>query len=285
VLTGLLFAAGCGRPASSAGGTPKPAETPTAPAATPTSTPTPTPTLTPPRREALRVRVVRSFPHDPEAFTQGLLLHKGKLYESTGLPGHSSLRRVDLATGRVDAKVDLEYPLFGEGLALVGNELYQITWQEGRALVWDLASFQKRREYRYRGEGWGLCYDGGRLIMSDGSDQLVFRDPQTFRETGRVSVRHDGRPLRLLNELECVGDGVVFANVWQEQALVRIDPATGHTTAWIDASGLLSPEEARGADVLNGIAYLPGAGRLLITGKYWPKVFEVELVPAPKLAR
>jgi glutamine cyclotransferase len=228
---------------------------------------------------------VRTFPHDPEAFTQGLLLHKGKLYESTGLPGRSSLRRVDLETGRVEAKVDLEYPVFGEGLALVGNELYQLTWQEGRALVWDLATFHKRREYRYHGEGWGLCYDGRRLIMTDGSDQLVFRDPATFLETGRVSVRHDGRPLRLLNELECADGGAVYANVWQEQALVRIDPDTGHTTAWIDAAGLLSPDEAMRADVLNGIAFVPGAGRLLITGKYWPKLFEVELVPAAKPAR
>jgi glutaminyl-peptide cyclotransferase len=223
--------------------------------------------------------VVRSYPHDPEAFTQGLLLHKGKLYESTGLPGRSSLRRVDLATGRVEARIPLAYPLFGEGLALVGSHLYQLTWQDHRALVWDVSTFEKVREHYYGGEGWGLCFDGERLVMSDGSDQLVFRDPQTFAETGRVAVRHAGRPLRLLNELECAG-GAVYANVWMQTAIARIDPASGQTTGWIDASGLLSAEEAQRADVLNGIASVPGSGRLLVTGKLWPRLFEVEIVPA-----
>ena len=227
---------------------------------------------------ALRARVLRTLPHDRRAFTQGLVLHEGTLYESTGLPGQSTLRRVELATGRVLARVDLDTPLFGEGLARVGNRLYQLTWQDGRALVWNLETFAKEKEYRYEGEGWGLCYDGRRLVMSDGSDTLVFRDPETFKETGRVSVRHQGRPLQWLNELECV-DGQVYANVWQQPVIVRIDPATGETNAWVDASGLLSPEDAAGADVLNGIAHIPGTGRFLLTGKLWPRLFEVELVP------
>ena len=252
---------------------------PAAATAAPAVTPTPSPAAPPKPAEKLRVRVLRKYPHDPGAFTQGLVFHDGTLYESTGLPGRSSLRRVDLETGRVEARVDLGYPLFGEGLALVGTELHQLTWQDGRDLVWDMATLKKVREHRYHGEGWGLCYDGRRLVMSDGSDQLVFRDPATFAETGRVSVRHQGQPLRQLNELECAA-GAIYANVWQDTVIVRIDPTTGSTTGWADASGLLTHDEIRNTDVLNGIAYVPATGHFLITGKLWPRLFEVELLPA-----
>lgn len=229
--------------------------------------------------EELRVRVVRSFPHDRAAFTQGLLLFEGKLYESTGLHGQSSLRRVDPQSGVVESRVALEPDLFGEGLARVGGRLVQLTWQNGRALYWNLSSFKKEREVPYEGEGWGLCYDGKRLVMSDGSDRLFFRDAESFAKLGEVAVRRAGSPVRYLNELECV-DGVVYANIWQDTHIARIDPGTGEVTGWIDASGLLDPGERASADVLNGIAAVPGTRNLLLTGKLWPRMFEVELVPA-----
>jgi len=227
---------------------------------------------------ALRLKVVRTFPHDPNAFTQGLLFFDGKFYESTGLLRRSSLRRVDPDSGVVENRVDLPPDLFGEGLARVGGRLFQITWQNGRALVWNLATLRKEREISYQGEGWGLCYDGRHLVMSDGSDTLALRDPDTFAKVGAIVVRRAGQPVRNLNELECV-DGLVYANVWQDSHIARIDPGTGEVTGWIDASGLLKPDEARRADVLNGIAYLPTTGHFLLTGKLWPSLFEVEIVP------
>ncbi len=229
--------------------------------------------------ELLRARVVRSYPHDREAFTQGLEFAGGRLYESTGLPGRSSLRRVDLASGLVEQQVALPAPLFAEGLARVGGLLYQLTWQDGKAFVYDLETFTKQREFTYAGEGWGLCFDGQRLVMSDGSDRLTFRDPATFAKVGDVAVRRDGQPVSQLNELECA-DGLVYANVWQDTHIARIDPRTGEVTGWIDASGLLPPEERAGTDVLNGITYLSDRRRFLLTGKLWPRTFEVELVPA-----
>jgi len=229
--------------------------------------------------ERLRVRVIRTFDHDPRAFTQGLLFHEGKLYESTGLVGFSSLRRVNPKTGAVEAKVPLEAALFGEGLARVGGQLYQLTWKEQRALVWDLESFKKEREFGYEGEGWGLCFDGKSLLMSDGSDRLVRRDPRTFEKTGELLVHSAGAPVDNLNELECVGD-VVYANIWMKPLIARIDARTGEVTGWIDAARLLTPEEYRDADVLNGIAHLPGSSRFIITGKRWPRYFEVEFAPA-----
>lgn len=229
--------------------------------------------------EELRVRVIRTLPHDRDAFTQGLLMFEGKLYESTGLHNESTLRRVDPDTGTVEAKVALDPLLFGEGLARVGGRLIQLTWMNGKALYWTLSSFKKEREVPYEGEGWGLCFDGRRLVMSDGTDQLFFRDPESFARTGQITVRRKGTPLRYLNELECV-DGMVYANIWQDTHIARIDPATGDVTGWIDASNLLSAEERLGADVLNGIAAVPGTKNFLITGKKWPRVFEVEIVPA-----
>ena len=227
--------------------------------------------------EFLRVRVVRSFPHDPGAFTQGLVFHAGRLYESTGLVGRSSLRRVDPASGLVEAQVPLPSPLFGEGLAETGGRLVQLTWTNERALLWNAESLTLEGEWSYAGQGWGLCSAGSYLLMSDGSDRLARRDPQTFELIGSFPVRSPAGPVHRLNELECVGE-TVYANVWQTSRIARIDARTGDVTAWIDAAGLLTEDEARAADVLNGIAYLPSSGRFVLTGKLWPRAFEVEFV-------
>ena len=228
--------------------------------------------------ERLKVRVLASVPHDAEAYTQGLVWSDGMLYESAGQYGQSSLRQVDPKTGEVLRSVQVPQRYFAEGLARVGDRLIQLTWQEGAAFLYDLATFERRGELPYSGEGWGLCWDGKRLIMSDGSDRLTFRDPATFAATGGVSVTLDGQPVMRLNELECV-DGAVWANVWQSDAILRIDPETGRVAAAVDASGLLTPEEAARAEVLNGIAYKPETKTFLITGKYWPKMFEVVFEP------
>jgi glutamine cyclotransferase len=227
--------------------------------------------------ERLKVQIVSTRPHDPSAYTQGLLLHGGSLYESAGLYGASSLREVDPRTGAVKRRVDLPQQYFAEGLALVGDRLFQLTWQEKVAFVYDRATFEKKGELRYDGEGWGLCYDGRRLVMSDGSDRLTFRDPATFAPTGGVNVTFSGRPAFQLNELECV-DGAVYANIYGSDAILRIDPKTGRTTAVIDAANLLTPEQRSRVDVLNGIAWDPEKKTFLITGKYWPKMFEVRFV-------
>ena len=229
--------------------------------------------------ERLRVRVIRRYPHQRDAYTQGLVWHDGELYESTGGVGHSSLRLVELETGDVLRRRDNEPSLFAEGLALAGDALYQITWQDGRALVFRRADFAPIREHPYEGEGWGLCHDGASLVMSDGSDKLVFRDPATFAARRAVRVTLAGNPLTRLNELECA-EGAVWANVWHQEVLVRIDPRDGRVTAVVDASGLLAADERGEAeDVLNGIAWMPESGHFLVTGKRWPWLFEVELVP------
>lgn len=230
--------------------------------------------------ERLRARVVHVYPHDREAFTQGLEVFEGQLLESTGLLGRSSIRRVDLESGAVLARAPLAEDVFGEGLARVGARVWQITWRNGRAFTWDVRALRVLSEMPYTGEGWGLCYDGKRLVMSDGSARLTFRDADSFAVLGEVTVRQSGAPVTELNELECV-DGSVYANVWQQDRIVRIDPATGSVTATIDASGLLEPAERGGTDVLNGIAWWPEHRRFLITGKLWPHVYEVELVSAP----
>ncbi|MFK8003490.1 MAG: glutaminyl-peptide cyclotransferase [Polyangiales bacterium] len=225
--------------------------------------------------ESLQVRVQSRYPHDRQAFTQGLLWHEGKIYESTGRYGHSTLRRVDLATGRVEQEVALDDGYFAEGLARVGERLFQLTWQSHKAFVYDLDTFERVAEFDYETEGWGLCYNGTDLVMSDGSSTLFFRDPSDFSVRREVNVMKAGRPLRNLNELECV-DGDVYANVWQRDEIVRIDPSSGTVEASIRASGLLDRDERRGTDVLNGIAYLPDSRRFLITGKMWPVAFEVD---------
>lgn len=221
-------------------------------------------------------RVVAEYPHDARAFTQGLVHHEGWFYESTGLRGSSSLRRVVPATGAVELGVDLDAEEFGEGLALVGDRLIQLTWQEEVAHVYQLGNFEPVRDYAYTGEGWGLCFDGQRLIMTDGSDQLFFRDPESFDLLGSQHVSDDGAAVTQLNELECV-DGLVLANVWMTDRIAVIDPATGQVLSWVNARGLLTEQEAASADVLNGIARDDSSGRFYLTGKLWPKLFEVEL--------
>jgi glutamine cyclotransferase len=229
--------------------------------------------------QRLRVRVVSTRPHDTASYTQGLVWDHGTLYESAGLYAESTLRQVDPATGAVKRQVKIPDKYFAEGLALVGDRLVQLTWQEGTAFVYRASDFGKIRELSYQGEGWGLCHDGKRLVMSDGSDRLTFRDPETFNPLGSVQVKLGGAPVDQLNELECV-DGAVYANVYMTQDILRIDPATGDVTAVIDASGLLAPADYQaGAEVLNGIAWMPETKTFLITGKRWPLMFEVELVP------
>jgi glutamine cyclotransferase len=244
----------------------------------------------PSRAERLTVRVLDRHPHDPTAFTQGLEYRDGVLFEGTGLNGRSTVRRVSLATGEVEQSVSLPRQHFGEGIALVGDHLWQITWQSEVAFYRRVADFEVEREVEYEGEGWGLCHDGERLVMSDGSARLFFRDPSTFALEGEVRVTLDGRPLDQLNELECV-DGLVYANVWQTDSIARIDPATGVVTGWIDTAihegspegaRMLTPEDAERADVLNGIAWMPDRRRFLVGGKEWPWLFEVEFVSEPR---
>lgn len=238
--------------------------------------------------KALRVKVVRSFPHDPKAFTQGLELDTGRLLESTGLYGQSSIRVVHRTTGRVLQRRDLRSELFGEGVTVVGGRIIQLTWRENVAPVYERVTLRPLETFRYGGEGWGICFDGAHLITSDGSSVLTFRDPKTFGKVRSVRVTVGGSsrvraglprgPVPSLNELECVGKAV-YANVWQTDTIVRIDPATGRVTAVIDASGLLPPALADDADVLNGIAYDSAKRVFLLTGKLWPRLFEVRFVP------
>ena len=231
-----------------------------------------------PAARRLRTEVLATYPHDTGAFTQGLLLHEGFLYESAGNYGSSTLRKVEVESGKVARRLELPPQLFGEGLALVGKELVQLTWREGAALVYDLSSFEKIRQLSYTGEGWGLCFDGQWLIMSDGSDHLFVRDPKTLATWRRVPVTLDGRPLGQLNELECVGDSV-YANVWNTDSIVEIDKQSGAVRSLIDAAGLLSPAERASLHphaVLNGIARDAATDTFLVTGKFWPKLFRVK---------
>ena len=228
---------------------------------------------------ALTLDVVARYPHDTKGFTQGLLWHDGHLYESTGLYGHSEIKRVDLESGTTLSRRPLDRSLFGEGLARVDDRLVQLTWMAGVATVFDLETLEPVAEWSYNGQGWGLAYDdvGKRLIRSDGTERLTFHDPETFAERGGVDVTVGGRPLPNLNELEVV-DGQVWANVWQQQRLVRIDPERGVVTAIVDARGLLGADERRGTDVLNGIAYNADSELFYLTGKLWPALFAVRFV-------
>ena len=224
----------------------------------------------------IEYRIAVEYPHDTAAFTQGLVYDRGVLYESTGLRGRSSLRKVQLATGRVVRKRRLSDRIFGEGLALVGDELYQLTWTEGRAFVIRLEDFSLVREYRYAGEGWGLAWDGARLVMSDGSATLRFRDPATFRIEREVEVREGTRAVGALNELEFV-DGSVYANIWQSDLVVRIDPESGAVTGWLDLSPIAERERRAGeVDVANGIAW--DGSTLYVTGKLWRSVYGLKLL-------
>ena len=229
----------------------------------------------------LRPDVLAVYPHDTDAFTQGLLLHEGSLYESTGRYGQSTLREVELVSGEVLRQYELPDEYFGEGLALVDDRLIQITWQEGSAFVYDLATFDLIDTFSYDGEGWGLCYDGKHLYMSDGTPIVYQRDPRTFDITGQITVTAQGEPIDQINELACVDDDI-YANVWQTDVIIRFDKASGDINALIDARGLLTAEQRANlppGGVLNGIAHNPDDDVFYITGKLWPSLFEVRFVP------
>ena len=227
-------------------------------------------------------RIVRTYPHDPGAFTQGLIFWNGFLYEGTGLNGRSSLRKVRLDTGEVVQRMPISPDYFGEGITNWGDRIIQLTWQTGVGFVYDLPSFTMLKKFNYMGEGWGLTHDATRLIMSDGSASLRFWDPKTLQETGRIVVRDNGVPVVNLNELEYV-KGEILANVWQTERIARISPADGRVLGWINLHGLLKPEDLRNQpDVLNGIAYDEKTDRLFVTGKLWPKLFEIKVVPQGK---
>jgi glutaminyl-peptide cyclotransferase len=223
--------------------------------------------------------VAREFPHDTAAFTQGLVWHDGTMYESTGQVGQSNIRRVAVETGAVEQRRDLAPPHFGEGIAIVGEKLFQLTWQSGVAYVYDRQSFAPRGEFRYEGEGWGLTTDGSQLIMSDGTAALRFLDPETFAESHRITVTENGTPVKNLNELEWV-KGEVWANVWTTDRIARIDPQTGAVVGWINLTGLLPASLRSGReDVLNGIAYDAAGDRIFVTGKKWSRLYQITLRP------
>ena len=223
-------------------------------------------------------RVVRAYPHDPTAYTQGLLYHDGFLFESTGLNGRSTLRKVRLETGEVVQQHRLDQVYFAEGLAEWNGQLVQLTWKSNVAFIYDLASFALRRTHSYTGEGWGLTRNQEGFILSDGTEYLRFLHPETFREVRRVTVADNGVPVRELNELEYVR-GEIYANVWHTDRIARISPQSGQVVGWIDLRGLISAGYRLDSEaVLNGIAYDTSRNRLFVTGKLWPRLFEIEVL-------
>ena len=239
-----------------------------------------------PPAPTISAEVVRGYPHDPTAFTQGLVFHDGALYESTGRYGESSVRKVELETGRIVSRADLDDQYFAEGLALHGGRLVQLTWREGVGFLYDLA-LTPQGTFPFQGEGWGLASDGTSLIVSDGSNVLTFLDPTTFSQTRQVEVRNGDEPVHQLNELEWVR-GEVWANVWHDSRIARIDPQTGAVKGWIDLSQLTpTPRPTDNEAVLNGIAYDAAGDRIFVTGKLWPQIFEIRVptgaaaAPAP----
>lgn len=272
---------------------PAPGPTPTL-TPLPTDTPTPLSTKTPtnnatspspahsPTFDGIPVytyEIVNIYPHDRNAFIQGLIFEEGILYEGTGLRGHSTLRKVELETGKILQLCVLPPQLFGEGVTIYGHKIIQLTWQSNVGFVYDKESLKLLQTFNYPTEGWGITHDGKQLIMSDGTSTLYFWDPETFKEIGRVQVHDDEGPVTRLNELEYI-QGEIYANIWQTDRIARIAPQTGQVTAWIELAGLLSPEDySQPVDVLNGIAYDAENDRLFVTGKLWPKLFEIELIP------
>lgn len=227
--------------------------------------------------EELTIEILHAYPHDSEAYTQGLLWEDGRIYESTGRNGHSGIRvyRPGDDPGAVRASLPRQY--FGEGIAKIGPRIFMLTWRSGKAFVFESGSFKQAGEFSYRGEGWGLCHDGRWLIMSDGTDTLSYRDPATFNVWKTLPVRMGDEPVYALNELEFAG-GFIYANIWQKDYLVRIEPETGRVTGVIDASGLPYKSRIPGEDVLNGIAYIPETDTFLLTGKLWPEIYEVRVI-------
>ena len=226
--------------------------------------------------ESLGIEIVNTYPHDPDAYTQGLFWENGWIYESTGKNGRSGIRMYRPGEDPSSVISTLPSRYFGEGLAKIGSRIFQLTWRAGKAFVYETGSMKQTGEFDYDGEGWGLCHDGRWLIMSDGSDVLAYRDPVNFNVWKTISVRMAGDPVYYLNELEYV-EGFIYANIWQGNHLVKIDPANGEVTAVIDASPLPYKSRIPGEDVLNGIAYIPENKTFLLTGKLWPEIYEVKI--------
>jgi len=273
-----------------------PAPLPTAvPTAVPSPSPLPTatalPLVTPTKGADTAVssaqvptytyQIINTYPHDPNAFTQGLVFHRGVLYEGTGRNGYSSIRLTDLETGIVLHQRDLSAEYFGEGITIWQDRLIQLTWQSGVGFIYDLATFAPLGSFSYPGEGWGLTHDDQRLIMSDGTDVIRFLDLESLAENGRIQVHDQNGPVVRLNELEYI-NGEIWANIWQTNTIARISPQTGQVVGWIDLTGLLNPADlTQPADVLNGIAYDAAQDRLFVTGKWWPTLFEIKLILEP----
>ena len=221
--------------------------------------------------------VVHVYPHDSEAFTQGLIFLDGKLLESTGQEGRSTLRTVDLESGQVVKKVDVPAKYFAEGMTVLNGKIYQLTWQHQVGFIYDYQTFERAGEFHYQGEGWGLTNDGHSLILSDGSNRIRFLDPGSFQVTKTIAVTDNGKPINRLNELEFI-QGEIYANIWHDPRIVTINPETGAVTSWIDCSGLVSQAGVSdGEAVLNGIALDQASGRVFVTGKLWPKLFEIKI--------
>jgi glutamine cyclotransferase len=224
-------------------------------------------------------QVVHVYPHDRSAFTQGLEFRAGFLYEGTGLNGHSALRKVKLETGEVVQQINLSPEYFGEGITVINQQIIELTWRTETGFVYDQNSFRGLRSFSYPGEGWGLANDGAQIYMSDGTPQIRVWDPMTLQEKKRITVRDGGAPVTYLNELEWV-HGEIYANVWQTERIVRISPTDGRVLGWVDLSGILpAADRTEHVDVLNGIAYDVLGDRLFVTGKLWPKLFEIKIVP------
>jgi glutamine cyclotransferase len=230
-------------------------------------------------------QVIHAYPHDPDAFTQGLEFRAGFLYEGTGLKGRSSLRKVKLETGQVVQKIDIDPQYFGEGITVLNQQVIELTWQSETGFVYEQPSFRLLRSFNYPGEGWGLANDGQKIYMSDGSAQIRIWNPGTLQEERRITVTDRGQPILNLNELEIVR-GEIYANVWQTDRIARISPADGRVLGWIDLTGILSAADRLGTiDVLNGIAYDVLGSRLFVTGKLWPKLFEIKVIPLHRKSR
>jgi glutaminyl-peptide cyclotransferase len=227
-----------------------------------------------------KVVVVHSYPHDRNAFTQGFEYHGGKFYEGTGLEGRSTVRVDELATGKVLRSVDVPSPIFGEGITVIHNRLIEITWQTHTGFIYRPSDLARTGEFQYEGEGWGLANDGKQIYFSDGTASIRILDPDSLKETRRITVHDGDSPVDMLNELEWVR-GEIWANIWQTNRIARISPLDGKVVGWIDAAGLLTDEDVgnQPVDVLNGIAYDSATGRIFLTGKLWPKIFEVRVVP------
>jgi glutamine cyclotransferase len=240
------------------------------------------PQITTPSAPVYSYEVVNTWHHDPDAFTEGLQYYQGELYESTGLNGKSTLRRVELKTGKVLQKIDIENQYFGEGITILNGKIYQLTYQTHIGFIYDLKTFKKIGSWQYEGEGWALTNDGKELIMSNGTEKIMFLDPNSLTISRTIEVTDEGMPVEYLNELEYI-KGEIYANIWMRDMVARIDPGTGKVNSWINLSGLLTPEERRAEkgherpDVLNGIAYDEKADRIFVTGKLWPKLFEIAI--------